>query len=162
MAAVRAARVDLQASIALIAPDERETLPVCGHWTLKDVVGHVADWCHYFHGCLSLMLGEQPPSDWSPDIGEEANEERVAIRRHQSWMTAWVDFNARHLALRDAINALEESELNQSQGNDAPYHTIYACAWSSLEHDLDHAATLRRELGVPMPDYLLHVEGPFA
>ena len=43
----------------------------------------------------------------------------------------------------------------------APFPTVYHCAWSALEHYLDHAAGLRRECQLQLPDELLTFHGPY-
>lgn len=160
--AARAAREDWLASAALVADNERETRPVCGVWTLKDVAGHFVDWDAYFLNTLAAMLGE-PASDlgWDPD--EEGVNDRLAeARRGQAWQQLWDESIQKRYLLINRLNALTQADLARPYSGDAAsYPDIYHLFWSVLEHDLDHAATLRRELGVPMDAGLLHFEGPY-
>ncbi|MBC7869567.1 MAG: DinB family protein [Chitinophagaceae bacterium] len=159
MAALRAARADLLTTIALVPLDQRESLDVCGHWTLKDVAGHLADWSTYFGGCVATMCGQSLPEGFK-EPSEDFNEERYLIRRDFSWIKNWGEFNGGYIALREMLDKLTDDELNQRRFG-TPYGSIYECAWSALEHDLDHAAGMRAALTVDMPTRLLTFSGPF-
>jgi len=159
MASLRAAHADLLATIALVPLSQRETLPVCGQWTLKDVAGHLADWSIYFTGCIATMTGQALPEGFQEPT-DDFNEERSLVRRDFSWIQNWGEFNGSYLVLREMLNKLTDDDLNQRRSG-TPYGSIYECAWSALEHDLDHAAVMRAALKVDMPMRLLTFSGPF-
>ncbi|MDX1993472.1 MAG: DinB family protein [bacterium] len=162
LATIRAARADLLATMTLVPKAERETRLVCGEWTLKDVAGHMADWTTYFLGCVAIMQGENPPDGWEQpeDEADAYNARRQAARRDQPWIQVWAEFNARYSTLRECLEKLTDEQINQQQVT-TPYASIYECAWSSLEHDLDHAAVIRAALQLEMPSRLLTFSGPF-
>ncbi|MBL8119135.1 MAG: DinB family protein [Anaerolineae bacterium] len=161
-AALRAARDDFNTSAALVPPKERETRPICGTWTLRDVLGHLADWDAYFLNAFNAMIGE-PHTDlaWESDADAQ-NEKMVQKRRKQPYEQVWQEAQSTRAALLTELELLSDEMLGDPYGGDySPYPTAYHCLWSALEHDLDHAAVLRRELGVAFPKYLLRFEGPF-
>ena len=60
-AALSAAREELLAAAALVPPEERASRPVCGEWTLNDVLGHVADWEWVgVEGLRHMAAGQSP------------------------------------------------------------------------------------------------------
>lgn len=163
-AALEAARMDFTASAALVDESERETRPVCGHWTLKDVLGHLAD-CddHYLH-VVHVMLDEpgDPFRTTNPIEDEKFNEDRAKKRRKYAYQKQLSDFESSRRELIAALERLSDEELSfPYSGDSSPYPTIYHCFWSALEHDLDHAAVLRRELHIKFPKYLLRFKGPY-
>ncbi|MDT8283963.1 MAG: 3-oxoacyl-[acyl-carrier-protein] synthase III C-terminal domain-containing protein, partial [Thermovirgaceae bacterium] len=69
LAALTAAREALLAAAALVSPDERVSRPVCGEWTLKDVLAHVADWEWVgVEGLRHMAAGQQPQVEHIKDI----------------------------------------------------------------------------------------------
>ena len=53
LAALQAAEIELLQTIAVIATTDADQRPVCGIWTLQDLLGHLADWDTYFHNWLA-------------------------------------------------------------------------------------------------------------
>lgn len=162
LAALEAARTDFHISADLVPESERESRPVCGVWTLKDVLGHLADWDDLFMKWLKIGLGEDvPPFAFDAD-GDAQNAKMAEARKKQSWRYAWKDHNQNRQRIINLITATSETDLNQRYtGERRMFPTAYHCAWSALEHYLDHAAILRRELGVPIPKFLLTFKGPY-
>lgn len=159
MAALRAARADWLASAALVPADVQALRPVCGFWTLKDVFGHLADCDDCYLGVLRQMQGG-PPYDLEDE--ETFNERRYLVRCDYSWEQNWRDAQAARDALLSALDALSQEEWEAPHDNAVqPYPTIYHCAWSALEHYLDHTAVLRAALGLAMPKRLLQFRGPY-
>ncbi|MGC8787225.1 MAG: DinB family protein, partial [Anaerolineae bacterium] len=61
LAALEAMHDELQHKAMLVPATERETRPVCGEWTLKDVVGHIADWERIaVEGLRQMAVGKAP------------------------------------------------------------------------------------------------------
>jgi uncharacterized damage-inducible protein DinB len=159
LAALRSARDDLLASAALVPEAERATRPVCGVWTLKDVVGHLADWDRWFLNCVYAMIGGPAQDlDW-PDDEHVINGRIYVARRDRPWEWNWSDCREARRALTEALERIPEDVWKQQYTDRSPFPTLYHCAWSALEHYLDHAAVLRAELPVAMPKRLLHFKG---
>jgi uncharacterized damage-inducible protein DinB/predicted RNase H-like HicB family nuclease len=69
LAALRAQREALQAQITLIPANQRDNRPICGEWTLKDVVGHIADWESWVvEGLRAMAAGQQPRTENVEDV----------------------------------------------------------------------------------------------
>ncbi len=163
-AALEAASDDLWATAALIPISERETLPVCGSWTLKDVLGHLADWDSYFLNTFYTMVGEPTtPLSWSADGDDDAiNAKLVAARRKQSFKKVADDCKSARAALITELQMISDDMLADPYGGEgSSYPSAYHCFWSALEHYLDHAAVIRRELHLKFPKYLLRFKGPY-
>lgn len=161
LAALDAARDDLLATAALVPADERDARPLVGRWTLKDVVGHVADWeWQCVKGLRDVARGRDPKID----IESESDTNRVntamaKARRGQPWDEVWDDlFAARRALLRvlDNMNAttLSRPFVSPWRTDDTAYR--WACSWMS--HDLEHAAEIRAALGLQWPEKLLRFE----
>jgi uncharacterized damage-inducible protein DinB len=161
--ALLSARLDFVTSDAFVLNSERETRPVCGTWTLKDVCGHMADWDQYFANAALKMLGLEYEEIALDDDADKMNAQWADARREQSWEEIVEDFNDEFCLLWVTLdNANEEDFQHLSAGDDSPYPSVYHCAWSALEHYLDHAAVIRRELPVDdVPDRLKVFEGPY-
>ena len=138
------------ATIALVRPAERETRAVCGVWTLKDVLGHVADWEWY--GVEKLDGG---PSRRSLDIRfrgkiQEWNEAHAAARQDQPWEEIWADFQGARLAMGQVLEKMSQDDLAQ------PFAVPWSRKWTAyrwihlwLHHERGHAADLRLNLDLP-------------
>jgi hypothetical protein len=85
LAALQAARDELLAAAALVPNMERTSRVVCGDWTLKDLLGHVADWEWYGVAGLRQMAAGQPPDPEPIDTIENWNQVHAEARREQSW-----------------------------------------------------------------------------
>ncbi len=163
-AALETASDDLWASAALVPTNERETLPVCGTWTLKDVLGHLADWDAYFLNSFYAMIGEPTTAlGWSSDGDYNAiNEKLVAVRRKQSFKQVSEACQSARAALITELQMISDDMLADPYGGEgSSYPSAYHCFWAALEHYLDHAAVIRRELHVKFPKYLLQFKGPY-
>jgi len=148
LAALAAAREELLAATALVPAEERESRLVCGEWTLKDVLGHIADWewlC--VEGLRQMAAGHPLQVDYDGD--EEAwNKAHAAARRDQPWQAVWADFQAARRVLLDVLEGMCQADLTRSFPNQwgsesTPYHWV--CSW--LTHDREHAEGLRSFFG---------------
>jgi hypothetical protein len=163
LAALQAAELDMLQTIALVAPADRDRLAVCGHWTLHDLVGHLADWDNYFLDWLETLIGTPPPARYWDDDGDRFNAWLNEQRQGQPWAQAWADFRINRQRLcQQLVRVPEKSFLRQDRRRrSAPFPSVYHCAWSALEHYLDHAAGVRRQLACPVPGDLLQFHGPY-
>ena len=140
--ALTAAREELLAAAALMPAGERESRPVCGEWTLKDVLGHVADWewvC--VDGLRQMAAGRPPRMDYDVDAW---NREHVEARRDQPWEAVWADFHAARRALLEILEGMSEAELGRSfPGLQGEEITAYYWVCNAFVHDRHHAQDLR-------------------
>lgn len=139
LAELQAARQHLLASLEGLVPNS--PAPVCGEWTVKDVLGHVADWEWVGVEGLRLMArGGSPLVEVVRDL-DAWNREHVAARRNQPWEGVLEDLHAARQALLDALQAIEPSLLGQrfpfpwgGEGTPADWLAVYP------GHDREHAA----------------------
>ncbi len=148
-AALLTARDELVTATHLFAPDERSSRPVCGQWTLKDVVGHQADWEQVgVMGLRHMSAGRPPDIDPIPDV-ESWNAEHAAARRDHTWQTCWADIHATREALLKILETTSQETLERTYpfpwGQDG---TAYQWVRVFVEHDREHAADLRDAAGL--------------
>ena len=164
-AALETARNDLLATVALVTESDRETLPVCGKWTVKDVLGHLADWDDWYLNTFHAMIGEPTsPLPWS-DEGDTnvINEKLVVASRKLSFKQVWDHCLTARKALITELQSISDDMLADPYGGEhSSYPSAYHCLWAALDHDLDHAAVIRRELKLKFPKYLLQFKGPYS
>jgi len=141
--ALAAAREELLAAAALVPPDERASHPVCGEWTLKDVLGHLADWeWEGVEGLRQMAAGHPPRMDY--DV-EAWNQAHVEARRHQPWGAVWADFHAARQTLLEVLRGMSQADLGRSfpaSGNSEITGYYWVCSF--LMHDRQHAQDLRK------------------
>jgi uncharacterized damage-inducible protein DinB len=148
LAALAAARDELLAAAALVLPEEQASRLVCGKWTLKDVVGHVADWEWFgVDGLRQMAAGQAPQVEHIENI-DAWNQIHAEARRDQSWEAVWADLHAARRALLDVLEEMSQAEL----GRFFPFPwgaegTPYQWIWVYFRHDREHAHGLRQALG---------------
>ncbi|MGC8958456.1 MAG: DinB family protein [Chloroflexia bacterium] len=144
-AALSAGREELLAAAELVSPEERASRPVCGVWTLKDVLGHIADWEAYLLvGLRDMAAGRPPRVGYVPD--EEAwNQAHARARRDQPWETVWADFQGVHQALLEVLERMDPADLERTfPGVWEPITCPYTWFLPALAHDREHAGDIRR------------------
>lgn len=151
VAALDAAREELVAAASLVPAQERATRPVCGDrsgpvepWTLKDLLGHAADWEWVaVEGLRQLAAGRESDAGKVKDI-EEWNQAHWRARRDQPWETVWADFQAARRALREALGGMNPAELARPfPAAWDPEGTPYSWGCVYVNHDREHAQDLR-------------------
>lgn len=146
LAALAAARQELLAAAALVPPEERASRAVCGTWTLKDVLGHIADWETLGAVGLGQMAAGQAPSvEHVADI-DAWNAVHAEARRDQPWEQVWEDACRARRALREALAGMSQADLERSY----PFPwgskgTPYQWAAVYVDHDRTHTRGLRGE-----------------
>jgi uncharacterized damage-inducible protein DinB/predicted RNase H-like HicB family nuclease len=148
LAALAAARDELLAAVALVPAEERASRPVCGEWTLKDVLGHVADWEWLgAEGLRQMATGQPPQVEHVQDI-DAWNQAHAEARRDQPWEVVWADLHAARRALLDVLEEMSQAELGRSFPFPwGPEGTPYQWIWVYFRHDREHAHDLRQALG---------------
>jgi len=145
-AAIKAACDDFLIMVRLVPDSERETRPLAGKWTLKDILGHVADGQIEALAHLRMLAGGLPPP---PPVDEHTSQRNVEARASQPYMQVMQDFRKSYVALEGAAAKMSDADLAQSINE--RYPDAYACIHAPLEHMIEHAAGLRRELGLRVP-----------
>jgi uncharacterized damage-inducible protein DinB/predicted RNase H-like HicB family nuclease len=142
-ASLQAAREELLAAVSCLAPDS--PVLVCGEWTARDVLGHLADWEWFGVEGLRLMArGEAPLVEPVTNL-DAWNREHVAARRNEPWDVVLQDLHAARQALLDALQAMEPRLLGErmpfpwgGEGTAVDWLAVYP------GHDREHAVELAR------------------
>ena len=146
LAALATARAELLAAAALVPPEDWASRPVCGEWTLKDVLGHVADWEWFGVEGLRLMSAGQPPQVENVEDIDAWNRAHVEARRSQAWKVVWADFHAARQALLEVLEGMSQAGLAWSFPFPwGPEGTAYRWVYVYLAHDREHAHGIRSE-----------------
>ena len=144
LAALAAAREELLTAAAAIPLEERASRPVCGTWTLKDVLAHVADWEWVgVEGQRDMAAGQPPQVEHIAGI-DAWNQAHYEVRRDQPWEEVWADLHAAREALLEALGGMSPAALSQShpfpwgpEGTANDWLSVY------VAHDRSHARDLR-------------------
>ena len=146
LAELAAARRELLAALAALPSDP--PVPVCGEWTARDVLGHVADWEWVgVEGLRLLAQAKSPLVELVTDV-DAWNREHVAARRDQVWETVLEDLHAARQALVDALESIDLSLLGRrfsfpwgGEGMPVAWLAVYP------GHDREHARELSAAAG---------------
>ncbi|MCB8988176.1 MAG: DinB family protein [Ardenticatenaceae bacterium] len=158
-AQLKATRREILSLVDVIPPAERTQRPVCGVWTMKDLIGHLTDWeLVGVNGLQQLAAGQTPEFDHPITNFDEFNAANAAARLDQSWDEVWAEFTAVRQNLLDLFDQLPEVDLRRSVP--APWgRTIPAYVWMQvwMAHDHEHAVDVRHALALSgWPRYLTH------
>lgn len=145
VAALDCAREELKAAAALVPDRFCDTEPVCGEWTLKDLLGHLADWERFGVDGVRLIAGGQAPEVEEVTDIDGWNAQHVEARREQPCSHVRVDVDATRETLLMELDGLGEREMTRVY----PFPwgvrgTAYDWLCVFLEHDRGHAEDLRR------------------
>ena len=144
--ALAAAREDLLAAADAIPVDERTKRLVCGTWTLKDTLGHIADWEEIgVAGLRQMADGQNPYVEHIADV-DAWNAVHAEARRDQPWTQVWADLHSTRHALTDILERMSQADLDHE----------FAFPWGSkgtptewtlvlVQHERTHARGLRGE-----------------
>jgi uncharacterized damage-inducible protein DinB/predicted RNase H-like HicB family nuclease len=149
VAALAAAREELLAAATLVPADACDLRRICGEWTVKDLLGHIADW-EWFgaEGLRQMAAGQAPDVEPIGDL-DTWNAVHVEARREQSWEMVWQDLHDARWALQDTLERMGEVELSQSFPFPwGPQGTPYQWAGVYFGHDREHARDLQAAMGL--------------
>jgi uncharacterized damage-inducible protein DinB len=139
VAALNAAREELLAAAALIPLEERTSRPVCGEWTLKDVLGHVTDWEWVGVEGLRYMATGRPPEVEHIENIDAWNQVHAEARRDQPWDVVWADLHAAREVLLQVLEGMGQDDLGRSfRFPWGPGGTCYQWVSVYLVHDRSH------------------------
>lgn len=144
LAALRASRQEMEALVELVPEAQRARWLISEEWTLKDVLGHVADWETY---CISCIEAGRPlPQEYEGD-GQRWNEAHAAARQGQSWQQVWNDYHVVRQQLLALLGAMSQDEIEGPMDNPWGAHASpYGWGHAYLAHEREHAAGLRAKI----------------
>jgi hypothetical protein len=148
-AALDAARAELLAAASCVPAEVQSSRLVCADWTLKDVLGHVADWELFGAKGLAQMAAGQAPQVERIDDLDAWNASHVDARRDQSWQQVWDDLCEARRALSVALEEVGEPGLGQKFPFPwGPEGTPYEWVGVFLSHDREHAQDVQKSVGL--------------
>jgi len=149
--------------VSLVGLSKRQTLAVCGEWSMKDLVGHLADWNMFGVATFnSWRTGENLQADFSRGL-DAWNHEQVELRRAVPWKQLWSDLHESHQALVICVQVFSQGELISPFPVpwDADKVSPYELALIYLGHYREHASDVRAALKLPgFPKRLLRYKIP--
>lgn len=143
-------RQEFLALAALVPPEERESRPLVGTWTLKQILGHLIE--YEWLGVVALTAvraGREPQYDTTIAEWDAFNDERAPTWAATSWKETWTQYRATRQAMLLAAEALSDEQLVLPF--EAPWlQTTTACGYllDMAQHEREHADALRRALGI--------------
>ncbi len=148
LAALNATREELLTAAAMATPAERASRPICGAWTLKDVLGHVADWEWVgVEGLRRMAAGRPLDIAYIADI-DAWNERQAQARADQPWEEIWADLHAAREELLEILDGMRQADLMRSYVFPwGPEGVAYQWLSAFISHDREHAQGLRSEMG---------------
>jgi uncharacterized damage-inducible protein DinB/predicted RNase H-like HicB family nuclease len=147
LAALAAAREELMAAVALVPEEQRTTRPLCGDWTLKDVLGHVGDWEWIGVEFFGSMAGGQPSEIQLVTDIDAWNASHAKACASHSWDAVCADLQASRQQLVEIVCLMSSADLMRS--HQAPWGKVgasYDLICEYVSHDREHAQGLRVQL----------------
>lgn len=144
-------RQEFLALAALVPPDARETEPLASGWTLKQTIGHLADYEGL--GIIALKAvaaGREPNYPAVIDDFDAYNAARLEALAAESWNETWASYLAARRALTLIIETLPDEAL--ARPFLAPWgQTTTACGYllDMARHEQEHADILRQSFELP-------------
>ena len=136
------ARERLLASLDGLPEDEMLEPGVCGDWSVRDIVAHVAAWDREVTATFAAMLeGERTPFlDFDEDELEQFNQERHEAARDMPVPEAIAELSDSRQALLDFLKATDNAKLfAPAPGDEHADMSIAACLSTQISHDEEHA-----------------------
>lgn len=147
LAAQAAARQELLVAAALVPPDERTARPVCGVWTLRDLLGHVADWEFFCADALRRFLAGETDRVLHDGDVLAWNDVKAAARQNQPWEQVWADFQQAHREVVALLQGLSQDDLARRFPNPWDENsTVYLWLVVFANHEHEHTHDLGKSL----------------
>lgn len=150
LAILNATRKAFLALLPLFPEAEWTTRPVCGVWTMKDLIGHLTDWeIVGVEALRQLTEGQTPEFDVVINSFDEFNNPNAAARKDQPWAEVWSEFEAVRREMMEILADITPQNLARTfqapWGGDVP-GTFWPLIWAG--HELEHAVDVRGALGL--------------
>ena len=119
-----------------LQPSRREQKGLCGHWSPKKVVAHLAGWDREAARRFHLFM-DGPTEDIKYDL-DTFNSKSVAERQHMNWEQTLKELDEAHDTLKHAINLVEPKHIKmedrffgwlEGRIRDYKEHTIQIETW---------------------------------
>jgi uncharacterized protein (TIGR03083 family) len=147
-ALLQATRHEFMALLNLFPQPEWTTRPVCGTWTIKDLVGHLTDWERVaVEGMSQLAAGHLPEFAYELPDFDQFNNANAAQRKEQPWDEVWADYQSTRATLLTLLADTPETMLARRftapWGGDLTGY-VWMLVWPG--HEREHAVDVRAAL----------------
>jgi uncharacterized damage-inducible protein DinB len=147
---VAAQSTNLLDSIGGLSEETITTVPVCGVWTIRDVIAHVASWDEYAVAVVKAWPGVDPSTrarwqitDSGSNDGDAINAQLLADRAHLDAIGVLDDAVTVHRRLLRRFDRCSDDDLNRSGdigfGLTAPLSYLF---FSMAQHTAEHAVDI--------------------
>lgn len=148
-ALLRACRKEFVTLLPLLPETEWSSQPVCGVWTMKDLVGHLTAWAEVgVIGLQQAAVGQTPIFEPITDF-EEWNMMEAAKRKDTSWEAIWDAYQTSYDALLTGLNELSDEQL--AFAFKTPWGSqVSLFRWLTIWplHEREHAVDVRHALNL--------------
>jgi hypothetical protein len=120
----------LQRTLSSVPEDQWETVGVCGIWSVKDIVAHLASYEHMLVDVLASVLGETetPTLNKMGELGPEAfNNDQVGQRKDKSWQEVLDEYTVTQ----------QEAAVRAAKIPTATWGKVGTLPWYGAEYSLD-------------------------
>lgn len=138
-------RTDLRSTLFGLEPEEVEQPGVCGEWSIRQAIAHIAGWDEYIYGMLDrLMWDDEPLLLWPFDI-DEFNNYHVAKREDMSWEELQQAFRLSGWALQGRLVPFEPEDWEWVIGRTTEGEPVTTRDLTRrlIDHDREHAEQIR-------------------
>ena len=146
---LRTCRQEFVALLPLLPESEWNGRPVCGVWTMKDLVGHVTAWAEVGAKAVGQALAGATPTIAPIADFEQWNLDEAAKRADLPWDTIWEAYEASYQTLLSSIDDLTDEALAVEFA--APWGPkINVYRWLTIWplHEREHAVDVRHSLNL--------------
>lgn len=148
-ALLRTCRQEFVALLPLLPESERNNRPVCGVWTMKDLVGHVTAWAEVGGVAVAQALAGETPNLPPITDFEQWNLDQAAQRAETSWETIWEAYEASYQTLLSGLDALSDEALAaEFIAPWGPKYSLYRWLTIWPLHEREHAVDVRHALNL--------------
>ncbi|MCL4251029.1 MAG: ClbS/DfsB family four-helix bundle protein [Anaerolineae bacterium] len=137
----------LMTALKRVPERSRESSGVCGRWSVKDIMAHLASYEWVLVGVFGLMKGD-PPTPVLEDmmrLGDDFNDEMVARCRDKTFDEIMADYRQAHAQVLALAHQFTPEQLRQT-GTLPWYGEEYSVddfvVYTSYGHKREHSAQL--------------------
>ena len=147
LAALAAARQEVEAVIETMPYRDRYTRHFPGDWTVQTMISHLLGWDRFvLDGLPAMLAGTRPHPAYEGDI-DAWNAASIAATEGQPWPDVWAAFGSTRAALLAALAPLTPADyLHPFPSPWQPDATLHGFLRIWLHHEREHAEELRAAL----------------
>ncbi|MBM3956889.1 MAG: maleylpyruvate isomerase family mycothiol-dependent enzyme [Gemmatimonadetes bacterium] len=131
VAAIDTAWRDFHGALAHLTPEETQTPGACGHWSVKDILGHIASWEARSLAALLSGMPEDPPDT------DEFNRIEAARKSPLPLHSLFAELEGTHRALQSALADAPENLFEPG----TPFRESLDA--NTFSHYIEHTAQIR-------------------